>query len=282
MTFLLTTLILVALNMPNHKPSHLISMQVEPTKPKAKLSIGAAEAGLNGMLYGTVLPNLCSWRRTMETGWVWERLTGICFFVVVYRRMFEDYRSHMEDGNCRFVARYFLCSPLIKSIQIDFFEKNGLDWNHRTSTSKLKRPRSNVSGWNVWPVNAWLVASMKRFRGLWCEYDEVSSETDSPVAFKVVLRDMSLLVVVHFLPSKLWGGIKGFPIWLACAIFLQKLCEQNKNKHQTNLRNVDSNHHTQPEKYTNETESFRPPYPQLLIQTWLPYWLLAWWLLVSV
>ena len=51
----------------------------------------------------------------------------LCFFVVVYRRMFKDYRNHMEDGNCRFVVRYFVCSPLIISIQMDFFEKNGLD-----------------------------------------------------------------------------------------------------------------------------------------------------------
>lgn len=49
------------------------------------------------------------------------------FFVVVYRRMIRKYRNSMADGNCRFVVRVFLWSPLITSIQINFFEKNGLD-----------------------------------------------------------------------------------------------------------------------------------------------------------
>lgn len=140
--------------------------------------------------------------------------------------------------------------------------------------------RSNVSGWNVWPVNAWLVASMKRFRGLWCEYDEVSSETDSPGCFRV-LRYMSLFCWEYwswsyFIFTFIFFGEKGFPIWLTC-VYIFKRCVSKTN---------------QPPYPTGKIpqlkiESFRPPYPdhtpkhspKLLIQTWLPYWFLArcWW-----
>lgn len=116
-----------------------------------------------------------------------------------------------------------------------------------------------MSGWNVWPVNAWLVASMKRFRGLWCEYDEVSSETialfffQSCFAIHVPFIGESVVVffVLCIFTSKTWWD-KRFPnLTDLCHVFFQRLCGQNKNKHQAKLRSFDSKHHTHPEKYTN-------------------------------